>query len=63
MKLPKKTQAGFTAKGQRKSPPGPGGGAAARAFQFELEHGVEPAAAETSGKKTKKTLAKKVTSR
>jgi hypothetical protein len=63
MKLPKKTQAGFTAKGQRKSPPGPGGGAAARAFQFELEHGVEPAASETSGKKTKKTLAKKVTSR
>jgi len=55
MKLPKKTQAAF--KRRHKAPPGPGGGAAARAYQFDLERGVEKP---SSAKKTTRTLAKKV---
>ncbi len=57
MKLPKKTQAAF--KRRHKAPPGPGGGAAARAYQFGLEHGVETVATPSSAKKRAKTLAKK----
>ena len=40
MKLPEKTQKELEKKGKRKSPPLPGGGAAGRLHQFEVERGL-----------------------
>lgn len=57
MKLPKKTKAAF--KRRHKAPPGPGGGAAARAYQFGLERGVVTDPTPSSAKKATKTLRKK----
>ena len=43
MKLPKKKKDKTAERGKRKLPPRPGGGAAGRAYQFELEHGLDKA--------------------
>src|SRR2546421_540327 len=51
MKLPKKKEEEIEKQGGRKLPPRPGGGAAGRAYQFELEHGLDEAepAADSAG--------------
>ena len=51
MKLPKKKEDKMAEKGKRKLPPRPGGGAAGRAYQFELEHGLDKAGADDESDK------------
>ncbi len=41
MRLPEKKQKELEKKGKRKSPPVPGGGAAGRLHQYEVERGLD----------------------
>lgn len=41
MRLPEKKQKELEKKGKRKTPPMPGGGAAGRLHQYELERGLD----------------------